>query len=134
MKRISKFMILLCAGILLAATSDSQAASARVRCRVEPGRVKIQVDGLDLTKGTYGARVKNARTGSIVKTEAKKVKTVTAGIDDIDLDFDTEAGPADKDSFVPATFVKVGDTVRASVVKISSGVTVAAASTTCVAK
>jgi hypothetical protein len=130
MKRIGMLTILMSAAILLSVVLDSQAGTARVRCQIRSGRVKIQIDGLDLPVGTYGARVKNARTGSIVKTEATKVVKVISGVDDIDLDFDTEVSPTD--SFVSASFAKVGDTVRASVVKISTGVVVAAASATCV--
>ena len=134
MKRTNMLTMILCAAILLGLVLDSQAATARVRCRVEPGRLRIQVDGLDVPKGTYGAKVKNARTGSIVKTETAKQVKVTLRFDDIDLDFDTTAGPEDADSFVPANFAIVGDTVRASVVNVNSGVVVAAASSTCVSK
>lgn len=130
MKRIGMLTILMSAVIFLAAVLDSQAETARVRCQIRTGRVKIQVDGLDLPVGTYGARVKNARTGGIVKTEASKVVKVTSAPDDIDLDFDTEVSPTD--SFVSANFAKAHDVVRASVVKISTGVVVAAASATCV--
>ncbi len=132
MKRF--LQVLVGATILMALALDSYAASARVRCRVESGRVRIQVDGQDLARGTYGAKVKNARTGAIVKTEAKKVRTVTIAPDDVDLDFDSTANSADLDSFVSANFVRGGDTVRASVVNIKTGVTVAAASNTCVSK
>lgn len=132
MKKV--LMVLMCAAILMAAL-EAQAATARVRCFIEKGsRVRIKVDGQDLARGTYGARVKNARTGAIVKTEASKVRTVTIAPDDIDLDFDSTAQSNDLDSYVSPTFVKVGDTVRASVVNVKSGVTVAAASTSCVSK
>ncbi len=132
MKRI--MTVLMCGAFLFALAIESQAATARVRCRVESGRVRIQVDGLDLAKGTYGAKVKNARTGNIVRTATDKVVTVTISPDDIDLDFDTNIEAHDLDSFVSANFVRAGDTVRASVINIKTGVTVAAASNTCVAK
>ena len=127
-------MIFVCLTIVLAAAFEAQAATARVRCRVESGRVRIQVDGQDLAKGTYGAKVKNARTGSVVRTEAAKVRTVTIAPDDVDLDFDSTAQKNDLDSFVSRTFVRAGDTVRASVLNVKTNVVVAAASTTCVSK
>ncbi len=134
MKGKTILSVLICATILVAVALESHAAGARVRCRVESGRLKIQVDGQDLARGTYSARVKNARTGKIVNTEASKVRTVTIAPDDIDLDFDSTAGSADLDSFVPASFANAGDTVRAGVINIKTGVTVAAASNSCVRK
>ena len=130
----TKLTIFVLGMFLFTLAMESQAASARVRCRIEPGRVRIQVDGENLTKGTYGAKVKNARTGGVVRTEPGKLVKVTLNLDDIDLDFDTTAGPNDFDSFVSTSFVRVGDTVRASVINMKTGVTVAAASNSCVAK
>ena len=126
--------VFVCTVALLGAALDSFAATARVRCRVETGRLRIQVDGQDLARGTYGARVKNARTGNVVKTAATKVKTVTIAPDDVDLDFDSTAQANDGDTFVSANFARAGDTVRASVINVRTGVTVAAASTSCVAR
>jgi hypothetical protein len=134
MKKTTMFAVFVCAVILFGAALNSFAATARVRCRVETGRLRIQVDGQDLARGTYSARVKNARTGGVVKTAATKVQTVTVAPDDVDLDFDSTAQANDGDTFVPANFARVGDTVRASVINVRTGVTVAAASTSCVAK
>jgi hypothetical protein len=121
--------------ILLSAAMESQAASARVRCFVENGdRLRIKVDGLDLAKGTYKARVKNLKTAALVFTAPTKYQTVTIAGDDIDLDFDSTAQANDKDTFVSFGFAKVGETVRGSVIKTSTNVTVASASISCVAK
>jgi len=132
MKKVKMFMMLMGVVSFFAAALDSQAASARVRCRIRSGELRIQVDGQDLSRGTYGARVKNARTGNIVKTDSTKRVTVTIAPDDIDLDFDSSIEPHDLDTLIPLNFAKVGDTVRASVINVKTNVVVAAASTTCV--
>jgi hypothetical protein len=134
MKKAPMFTAFVCAVILLGAALDSFAATARVRCEVETDRLRIKVDGQDLSKGTYSAKVKNARTGGVVNTAANKVQTVTVGPGDVDLDFDSTAQANDSDTFVPKSFAKVGDTVRASVINVKTGVTVSAASTSCRAK
>lgn len=134
MDKTIKAVMLGMALLSLGTAAAAEAATARVRCRVESGRLRIQVDGQDLAVGTYGAKVKNARTGVVVKTEAAKLRKVTLAPDDVDLDFDSTAGSRDLDSYVAASFATPGDTLRASVVNASNGVVVAAASTTCVRK
>lgn len=132
--KTTTWAVLGCVAMAMGMAAEAEAASARVRCRVESSRLRIQVDGQDLAVGTYAAKVKNARTGAIVNTEATKTRKVTLAPDDVDLDFDSTANSADLDSFVPKSFAQAGDTVRASVILKSTGVTVAAASTTCVRK
>jgi RNA polymerase sigma-70 factor (ECF subfamily) len=134
MRETQRTAVLGAALLALALAGAASAATARVRCRVEPGRLRIQVDGQDLAVGTYAARVKNARTGAVVKTEAGRTRTVTLAPDDVDLDSDSTADANDLDGYVPASFARAGDTVRASGVESSNGVVVAAASATCVAK
>lgn len=107
------------------------AASARVRCRVESSRLRIQVDGQGLAPGTYFAVVINTVTQKSVRTQAGKERTATALLQDIDLDFDSTAGAADLDSYVARTFAGAGQVVRAVVKNKATGATVASASTTC---
>lgn len=102
---------------------STTAASARARCRVRSGRVRIQIDGIGLSPGTYAATVVNAATSA---RATSKPQTATPLIPNLDFDFDSTAGPMDKDTYVAPTFAAVGQVVRAT---ISPGG--ASASTTC---
>jgi hypothetical protein len=86
--------------------------TVRVRCRIPDGRVRIQVDGLGLTPGTYTATATNTTSAASV---VSKPQTATATVFDLDFDFDSTAGPADLDTFVPASFVAVGQTVSVTI-------------------
>jgi hypothetical protein len=131
-KKIS-VLVILCVGLLfLSSFASASSASARVRCLISSGRVQVKVDGYDLPVGTYGAKVKNMRTLAVVKTAAGKVQTVTAGIDDIDLDFDTEREGAE--TFISGSFARIGDSVHAAIVNVNTGNTIASATTSCVKK
>ena len=121
------FLVLL---TLVTTTVPAFAAGARVRCRVESSRLRIQVDGQALLPGTYYAVVTNTVTKATVRTQAGKERTATALQPNIDLDFDNTAGPADLDSYVARTFASSGQVVRAVVKNKATGATVATASTT----
>jgi hypothetical protein len=122
------FLVLL---TLVTTTVPAFAAGARVRCRVDSSRLRIQVDGQALLPGTYYAVVTNTVTKATVRTQAGKERTATALQPNIDLDFDNTAGPADLDSYVALTFATSGQVVRAVVKNKATGATVATASTTC---
>jgi len=122
------FLVLL---TLVTTTVPAFAAGARVRCRVDSSRLRIQVDGQALLPGTYYAVVTNTVTKATVRTQAGKERTATALQPNIDLDFDNTAGPADLDSYVALTFASSGQVVRAVVKNKATGATVATASTTC---
>lgn len=125
---------MLVAVIALGSAADALAATARVRCHVEPDRLRVRVDGMDLTAGTYYAVLRNVTTGARVRTEPGKEQTVSRGIGDVDLDFDSTADATDGDSFISEGFARVGHRVRASVVDQATREVEAAASTTCIAK
>lgn len=122
------FLVLL---TLMTTTVPAFAAGARVRCRVESSRLRIQVDGQTLRPGTYYAVVTNTVTSATVRTQTGKERTATALQPNIDLDFDSTAGPADLDSYVARTFARSGQVVRAVVKNKATDVTVASASATC---
>lgn len=124
---------LLCGGLLLlTATLEAEAASARVRCRIISGpRVRVLVDGLALTPGLYTARVKNLETAKVTRTEVGKEVRATRADPNIDLDFDSTADPTDSDSFIRSDFAVAGDEVLARVVN-AAGVVVARAMAICV--
>ena len=125
------FLVLL---TLVTTTTPAFAAGARVRCRVESSRLRIQVDGQALLPGTYYAVVINTATTKQVRTEAGKERTATALQPNIDLDFDSTAGSADLDSFVARTFARSGQTVSAVVKNKATNATVASASVKCSTK
>lgn len=127
----SLFLVVL---TLVITVTPAFAAGARVRCRVESSRLRIQVDGQALLPGTYVAVVTNTVTKATVRTQAGKERTATALQPNIDLDFDSTAGAADLDSYVAPTFARTGQIVRAVVKNKATGATVASASTTCSAK
>lgn len=127
----SLFLVVL---TLVITVTPAFAAGARVRCRVESSRLRIQVDGQALLPGTYIAVVTNTVTKATVRTQAGKERTATALQPNIDLDFDSTAGAADLDSYVAPTFARAGQIVRAVVKNKATGATVASASTTCSAK
>ena len=112
---MTKRRILVVAGLaaaVLGLVAEADAASARARCRVRDGRVRIQVDGKRLTPGmTYIATVVNPGGQSVVSKE----QTATPIVRNLDFDFDTTAGPADKDAFVPGDFVTPGETIQATI-------------------
>jgi hypothetical protein len=132
MKGLKLAGVLCFVAMFLMLAADLFAASARARCRVRDGRVRIQVDGQDLPAGTYIARVTNLRTGAADKTDTGKEAIIPSGIDDVDLDFDSTADPDDKDSHISRNFARVGDRIRAIVIELGSGDDVAMASTVCV--
>ncbi|RMF90914.1 MAG: hypothetical protein D6736_05945 [Nitrospinota bacterium] len=118
--------------LLLVLTLEiGEAASARVRCRVKKQRVRILVDGRDLEPGIYFAKVVNLRTRKITETEPGKEAEATALNPDVDLDFDSTAGPNDVDSFISPRFARRGDRIRAGVFTAETEELVAAASTRC---
>jgi len=128
---VALFLVLL---TLVTTATPAFAAGARVRCRVESSRLRIQVDGQSLLPGTYYAVVTNTATRATVRTQAGKERTTTLLNPDADLDFDSTAGPADLDSFVARTFARSGQTVRAVVKNKATNATVASASVRCSTK
>ena len=133
MKKVWMVAVLCCTTVLCGMTLDSEAASARARCRVRDGRVRIQVDGFGLPRGNYIARVRNLTTGARAVTEDGKEVDVPALAPEVDFDFDSTAQPDDFDSFIRPNFARSGDRIRAAVIKINTTPqrAVAAASTTC---
>jgi hypothetical protein len=125
---VALFLVLL---TLVTTATPAFAAGARVRCRVESSRLRIQVDGQALEAGTYYAVVTNTTTRKSVRTQAGKERAATALQPNIDLDFDSTAGAADLDSYVAATFARTGQVVRAVVKNKATNATVASASVTC---
>ncbi|MFQ5539861.1 MAG: hypothetical protein ACE5FB_05625 [Candidatus Binatia bacterium] len=118
MKGVRIFTMLCCLMVLLATAMEAQAATARARCRVRDGRVRVQVDGQDLAPGTYTAKVTNqgpSNTGAMETTEGGKEQTATAAAPDVDLDFDSTADPDDADSPIGSNFAAQGDSVKAEV-------------------
>lgn len=108
-----RFITLVCGVLVLGMTMDALAASARVRCRVKDGRVRIQVDGMGLAPGLYSATVRNLHTNAKATTEPGKRRSPVGG--KVDLDFDSTAQANDLDSFISATFASPGHTVRATI-------------------
>jgi hypothetical protein len=132
MHKGSRGVALLCGGLLLVTASlEAEAASARVRCRIISGpRVRILVDGEDLARGVYTARVKNLETGKVARTEEGKEAVATRADPNVDLDFDSTADPTDSDSFIKANFATPGDQVLARILN-ADNVVVARAVATC---
>lgn len=128
---VALFLVML---TLVTTATPAFAAGARVRCRVESSRLRIQVDGQALAPGTYYAVVTNTATTKSVRTQAGKERTATALQPNIDLDFDSTAGAADLDSYVARTFARSGQTVRAVVKNKATNATVASASVRCSTK
>lgn len=124
MKRSWILIILSFVAVILTIAFEAEAATARVRCRVRPDRLRIQVDGQDLAAGTYFAKVSNGTTSVDSKTQ-------TAPPPDLDFDFDSTAGPNDMDTFIPLEFAKAGDRVTADIINSESGDIVASASKRC---
>jgi hypothetical protein len=136
MKKEKLFVMLFSVALLLAAALESQAASARVRCEVRSNRLRIRVDAQDMPRGTFGAKIKNARTGATATTATNRQVTITVSGTDEDLDFDSskQANDLAVATWIPYTFAVVGDTIRASVINVKTGVVISAASSNCVAK
>jgi hypothetical protein len=107
----ARLIILMCGVLVLGMTMEALAASARVRCRVKDGRVRVQVDGMGLAPGLYSATVRNLNTNAKATTEPGKRRSPVGG--KVDLDFDSTAQADDADSFIPATFASPGHNVRA---------------------
>lgn len=108
-----RLITVMCGVLVLGMTIDALAASARARCRVKDGRVRVQVDGLGLAPGLYSATVRNLSTGAKATTEPGKRRSPVGGA--VDLDFDSTAQANDADSFIPATFASPGHSVRATI-------------------
>ena len=134
MKRSWMLVIMCSVAMLLTMTLESHAASARVRCRVRPNRLRIQVDGRNLAPGVYRAVVRNLDTSTTVRTERGKEDEATALDPNVDLDFDNTADANDFDSSVPLDFAAVGDRLRALVIDTESRLIVGRATTECVAQ
>jgi hypothetical protein len=132
MHKGSRGIALWCGGLLLVTASlEAEAASARVRCQIVSGpRVRILVDGQDLARGVYTARVRNLETGKVASTEEGKEAVATRADPDVDLDFDSTADPSDSDSFIKANFAMPGDQVRARILN-EDNLVVARAVATC---
>ena len=112
---MTKGQIVAVAGLavaVLGVVAEADAASARARCRVRDGRVRIQVDGRGLAPGAYTATVVNAATSA---SAVSKLQTATPIVRNLDFDFDSTAGPADKDTFVPAGFLAQGQGIQVTV-------------------
>ena len=133
MKRSWMLVIMCSVAMLLTMTLESHAASARIRCRVRPNRLRIQVDGRNLDPGVYRAVVRNLDTGARVRTERGKEDEATVLDPNVDLDFDNTAGANDFDSFVALDFAEGGDRLRAVVIDVDSNLIVSRATTQCVA-
>jgi hypothetical protein len=79
---------------------DADAASVRVRCEKRPTRSKISVDGNDLVRGTYTARVTSGTAQAVSDGAA------TVG-DEVEFDFDSNrAEIADGATAIPRDFIK----------------------------
>jgi hypothetical protein len=131
-------LIAACSGLalLLAAAPQASAATARVRCEVRtdkrPPRVRVKVDGQNLAPGTYTATVWNITRGGSATTEPGKEAVATAGVRDVDLDFDSTAQADDNDSVISSNFARPGDRVGARVDLVGGTANpVATATTTC---
>lgn len=120
-----------CAILLLSVALEAHAASARARCRVRDGRVRVMIDGQNLLPGLYRAVVTNAISGEVARTERGKEARATVAVPNVDLDFDSTAQANDVDSFISPDFADAGDNVRARVVSVATGTTVARATAAC---
>lgn len=134
---MKKFFVMAMCGLIVTGTAlESLAASARVRCRVQSGRLRVQVDGQNVTAGRYSATLTNLRSRATALTDPRKLQSpviiAPARVGNVDLDFDSTAQANDKDSRIAATFARSGDGIRAVVNKVGTTlVPVASATTTC---
>ena len=134
---MKKFLVMAICGLIVAGTAlEALAASARVRCRVQNGRLRVQVDGQNVPTGKYSATLTNLRSKATVATDPRKLQSpvivAPARVGNVDLDFDSTAQANDKDSRIAATFARSGDGIRAVVNKVGTTlIPVASATTTC---
>lgn len=119
-------LVLLC-GMAL----ESSAESARVRCRVRDGRVRIQLDGRALAPGVYKAQVLNLTANKLAETAVGKEATATVAAPNVDLDFDSTAQVDDLDSPIAGDFAVQNDLIQAYVVRVLGNLSVASAATQC---
>jgi hypothetical protein len=135
---MKKFLVMAVCGLIVAGSAfEALAASARVRCRIQNGsRLRVQVDGQNVSAGKYSATLTNLRTQATASTDPLKLQSpvivAPARVGNVDLDFDSTAQRNDKDSRIAATFARSGDGLRAVVNKVGTTlVPVASATTTC---
>jgi hypothetical protein len=134
---MKKFFVMAICGLVVAGTAlESLAASARVRCRVQSGRLRVQVDGQNVPAGQYSATLTNLRSNATASTDPRKLRSplivAPARVGNVDLDFDSTAQANDKDSRIAATFARSGDGIGAVVNKVGTTlIPVASATTTC---
>lgn len=119
----------------LLVTGTAQASTAKIKCLIVNGtRVKIELEGEDLTPGTtYSGWIKNKTTLT------KRFREFEKPSDDFGhAKFKYDNVPLENKAVIPPDYAQIGHAIRGIVKSVAPGTgvesLVAAASTTCVAK